>query len=76
MTVAFQRMFGILERWNNNQVTPSLSKPHELSYKSNTSYYPQLVKKCHRPLTIKRIGPFKWSAEDGYIEMCNIDITK
>ena len=25
MTVAFQRMFGILERWNNNQVTPSLT---------------------------------------------------
>ena len=36
MTVAFQRMFGILERWNNNQVTPSLSKPYELSYRSNT----------------------------------------
>ena len=36
MTVAFQRMFRILERWNNNQVTPSLSKPHELSYRSNT----------------------------------------
>ena len=36
MTVAFQRMFGILERWNNNQVAPSLSKPHELSYRSNT----------------------------------------
>ena len=35
MTVAFQRMFGILERWNNNQVTPSPSKPHELSYRSN-----------------------------------------
>ena len=35
MTVAFQQMFGILERWNNNQVTPSLSKPHELSYRSN-----------------------------------------
>ena len=30
-------MFGILERWNNNQVTPSLSKPHELSYRSNSS---------------------------------------
>ena len=37
MTVAFQRMFGILERWNNNQVMPSLSKPHELSYRSNIS---------------------------------------
>ena len=37
MTFAFQRMFGILERWNNNQVTPSLSKPHELSYRSNIS---------------------------------------
>ena len=37
MTVAFQRMFGILERWNNNQVTPSLSKPHELSYRPNIS---------------------------------------
>ena len=35
MTVAFQRMFGILERWNYNQVTPSLSKPHELGYRSN-----------------------------------------
>ena len=34
MTVALQRMFGILERWSNNQVTPSLSKPHELSYRS------------------------------------------
>ena len=28
-------MFGILERWNNNQVTSSLSKQHELSYRSN-----------------------------------------
>ena len=36
MTVAIQRMFGILERWNNNQVTPFLSKPHELSYRFNT----------------------------------------
>ena len=36
MTVAFQRMFDILERWNNIQVTPSLSKPHELNYRSNT----------------------------------------
>ena len=36
ITVAFQRMFGILERWNNNQVTPSISKLHELSYRSNT----------------------------------------
>ena len=35
MTVAFQRMFRILERWNNNQVTPSLSKPYKLSYRSN-----------------------------------------
>ena len=35
MTVAFQCMFRILERWNNNQVTPSLSKPHELIYRSN-----------------------------------------
>ena len=39
MTVDFQRMFGILERWNNNQVTPSLSKPHELSYRSNIKMY-------------------------------------
>ena len=37
MTVDFQRTFGILERWKNNQVTASLSKPHELSYRSNTS---------------------------------------
>ena len=35
MTVDLQRMFGILERWNNNQVTPTLSKPGELSYRSN-----------------------------------------
>ena len=35
MRVAFQRMLGILERWNNNQVTPSLRKLHELSYRSN-----------------------------------------
>ena len=28
-------MFGILERWNNNQITPSLIKPHELSYRFN-----------------------------------------
>ena len=35
MTIAFQRMFGILYRWNKNQVMPSLSKPHELSYRSN-----------------------------------------
>ena len=35
MTVAFQRMFGIFERWNKNQLTPSLSKQHESSYKSN-----------------------------------------
>ena len=28
-------MFGILERWYNNQVAPILSKPHELSYRSN-----------------------------------------
>ena len=39
MTVAFQRMFGILERWNNNQVTPSYSKPPELSYASNIKTY-------------------------------------
>ena len=38
MTVAFQRMFIILERWNNNQVTPSLSKPHELSYRPNNLF--------------------------------------
>ena len=25
----------ILERWDNNQFTPSLTKPHELSYRSN-----------------------------------------
>ena len=38
MIVAFQRMFGILERWNNNQVTPSLSKPHQLSYTRGVSW--------------------------------------
>ena len=36
MTVAFQRMFGVMERWNNNYVTPSLIKPLELSYRSNS----------------------------------------
>lgn len=35
MTVAFQFMCGILERWNN-KVTPLLSKPHGLSYRLNT----------------------------------------
>ena len=35
MTVAFQCMFRTLEQWNNNQVTSPLSKPHELSYRSN-----------------------------------------
>ena len=40
MTVAVQRMFGILERWNNNQVAPSISKPHEISYRSNS------IKRC------------------------------
>ena len=44
MTVAVQRMFGILERWNNNQVTPSLSKPHELSYRSNKYTLIKLIK--------------------------------
>ena len=44
MTVAFQGMFGILERWNNNQVTPSLSKPHELSYISNILWKYKLLK--------------------------------
>ena len=38
MLVYFQRVFGILERWNNNQVTSSLSKPHELSYRSNIDH--------------------------------------
>ena len=42
MTVAFQRMLGILEGWNNNQVTPSLSEQHELSYRSNKSKYLKL----------------------------------
>ena len=46
MAVAFQRMFGILERLNNNQVTPSLSKPHELSYRSNSSLSYTVVSVC------------------------------
>ena len=41
---AFQRMFGILERWNNNQVMPSLSKPHGLSYRSNTTNFDHIFK--------------------------------
>ena len=45
MTVAFQRIFGILERWNNNQVTLSLSKPHELRYRSNRKPLHSNVKK-------------------------------
>ena len=48
MTVALQRMFGILERWNNNQVTTSLSKPHELSYRSN-------MYKCTQEILFLRI---------------------
>ena len=44
MTVSFQRMFRILERWNNNQDKPSLSKPHELSYRSNIK---NAIKKYH-----------------------------
>ena len=47
MTVAFRRMFGILEQWNNNQVTPSLSKPHELSYRSNI--FQRLIDKIITP---------------------------
>ena len=63
MTVAFQRMFGILERWNNNQVTPSLRKPHELSYRFNTWRSSvrsieilQIEETSHRPL-------FKWQCQ-------------
>ena len=41
MTVALQRMFGILEQFNNNQVTPSLSKPQELSYRCNKTVLEQ-----------------------------------
>lgn len=36
MTLAFQRIFGILERWNNKQVMSSLRKPHELTGRPNT----------------------------------------
>ena len=43
MTVASQRMFRILERWNNNQVTPSLNKPHELSYRSSYRFRVKLI---------------------------------
>ena len=39
MIVAFQRMFGISEGYNNNQVTPSLSKAHELSCRSNIKFW-------------------------------------
>ena len=57
MTVAFQRMFGILERWNNNQVTPSLSKPHELSYRSNNNF---LTYKCF----IETTQIYKWQLQN------------
>ena len=56
MTVAFQRMFEILERWNNNQVAPSLSKPHELSYRSNSIalYLPYIENEteCHESVVL------------------------
>ena len=45
MTVAFQHMFGILKRWNNNQVMLSLSKPDELSYRPNIQDVYQLLAK-------------------------------
>ena len=54
MTVAFQRMFGILERWNNNQVTPSLSKPHELSYRSNSFNIYARYRPLPRPIFLPR----------------------
>ena len=55
MTVDFQRMFGILEPWNNNQVMPSLSKPYELSYRSNiilwTEFLTQSLAVTMSPIT-------------------------
>ena len=58
MTVAFQRMFLILERWNNNQVTPSLSKLHELSYRSNITLHVRSPQRLHICIyAISRIVP-------------------
>ena len=58
MAVAFQRMFGLLERWNNNQITPSLSKPHELSYtsRSNSLEYKLLCSILKAVTLIQKMG--------------------
>ena len=56
MTVAFQCIFGILERWNNNQVTPSLSKPHELSYRFEYFHGDIRKKSFFNPGIIQRYG--------------------
>ena len=48
-------MFDILEGWNNNQVTPSLSKPHELSYRSN------ILKESYRPVVTSPASSLKFT---------------
>ena len=56
------RMFGILERWNNNQVTPSLSKPHELSYRSNIFRFVTIQS------NLKNIYFFHWNPSNNFWE--------
>ena len=65
MTVAFQRMFGILEPWNNNQVTPSLSKPHELSYRPNTIFLTRQLRKIFSPSKIEDPAESLWKMAFG-----------
>ena len=72
MTVAFQRMFGILERWINNQVRPSLSKPHELSYRSNNKSHCNAISFIfwkHFNLNFRKAFQVSSSLEKSYSEM-------
>ena len=66
MTVAFQLMFGILERWNNNQVTPSHRKPHESSYRSNI-IIPKLNKNCILEIDMLKKFKGRINIEENYI---------
>ena len=62
MAVAFQRMFGILERWNNNQATLPLRKPHELSYRYNIII---ILKNLKIFLWKKRRFRLRWDSSPG-----------
>ena len=71
MTVAFQRMSGILERWNNNQVTPSFSKPHELSYRSNTWFVPFMlwIKTAPNSESLASVSNWKSNEKSGQVKI-------